>query len=61
MGQAVFEGEEFAQQHNHLSEDDFRKLGKEVLGGHSVQYEAAIADYLEYTKQGLGFDSTRKS
>lgn len=49
MGQAVFEGEEFAQNHFGEKAHDFNRMALDAFGGHSVQYEAAIAEYLEYT------------
>lgn len=50
MGQAVFEGEEFAQNNFGLTEAEFREAAHNQFGTYSVQYEAAIAEFLEYEK-----------
>lgn len=51
MGQAVFEGEEFADNNHEMKLRDFNRAAIDQFGGHSVQYEAALAAYLEYCEQ----------
>jgi len=45
MGNAVFEGQEFASENCTRNENDFKKLAEKAFGINSVQYDSAMNEF----------------
>ena len=45
MGNAVFEGQEFASENCTRNENDFKRLAEQAFGVNSVQYDSAMNEF----------------
>lgn len=45
VGQAVFEGQEFAQQHYNIPSSQFKSLAEDTFGKSTIQYDSAVEEF----------------